>query len=136
MNLEKLGFSQKLVFHYFKWNSGGLGVSRRTAPTIRCYLQSFSRFGGTWDQKFHFSTFLGKLTFQCSRNGPQNPVFCPGSLQDAVIIYSSISPQPIFQTYFTNKKNSIIDNLEIQKPRFTNRSPADGPLSWGGEPSV
>ena len=97
VNLEKLGFSQKLFFPYFKWNSGGSGVSRRTAPTIRSYLQSFSRFGGTWYQKVHFSTFDGKLTSQCTRNGPQNPPFCPGSLQDTFIIYSSISHQPIFQ---------------------------------------
>ena len=76
-----------MFFQYFKWNSGGLGVSRRTAPTIRCYLQSFSRFGGTWGQKVHFSTFFCKLTFQCSRNGPQNPPFCPGSLHDTFIIY-------------------------------------------------
>ena len=105
VNLGFLGFSQKLFFHYFKWSSGGLGVSRRTAPTIRSYLQSFSRFGGTWYQKVHFSTFSGKLTFQCTRNGPQNPPFCPGSLQDAFIIYSSISHQHICPNIFCTKMN-------------------------------
>ena len=127
VNLEKLGFSQKLVFPYFKWNSGGLGVSRRTAPTIRCYLQIFSRFGGTWYQKVHFSTFDGQLTFQCSRNGPQNLPICPGPLQDTFIIYSSISHQHIFQKYFANNnnlENRKSENPKFQKPRFTNRSPA------------
>ena len=90
-------FHKNWFFHYFKWNSEGLGVSRRTAPTVRCYFQSFSRFGGTWGQKVHFSTFYGKLTFQCSRNGTQNSPFCPGSLQDTFIIYSSISHQRIFR---------------------------------------
>ena len=131
MNLEKLGFSQKLFFHYFKWNSGGLGVSRRTAPTIRCYLQSFSRFGGTWGQKVHFSTFSGKLTFQSSRNGLQNPPYCPGSLQDTFIIYSSISHQHNFRKYFPKKanlENRKSENLKFQKPRFTNKCPVLSPI--------
>ena len=113
VNLENWVFHENLFFHYFEWNSGGLGVSRRTAPTIRSYLQSFSRFGGTWNQKVHFSTFSGKLTFQCSKNGLQNPPFCPGSLQDTFIIYSSISHQHIFRKYFPNTKNSRIENLKI-----------------------
>ena len=107
-------------------NSGGLGFSRRTAPSIRSYLQSFSRFGGTWGQKVHFSLFSGKLTFQCSRNGPQNPPFCPGSLQDTFIIYSSISHKHIFRKYFSktqNLENRKSENLKFQKPRFTNKCP-------------
>jgi len=32
---ETSGFSQKLFFHYFKWNWWGLGVSRATALTVR-----------------------------------------------------------------------------------------------------
>ena len=39
----------------------------------------------------------GKLKFQCTRNGPQNPPFCPGSIQDTFIIYSSIYHQHLFQ---------------------------------------
>ena len=103
VNLEKW-VSHKNIF--FVMVLGGLGVSRRTAPTIRSYLQSFSRFGGTWDWKVHFSMFSGKLTFQCSRNGPQNHPFCPGSLQDTFIIYSSISHQHIFpKTKLDNRKS-------------------------------
>ena len=91
-----------------------------TAPTVRSYMQIFSRFGGTWHRKVHFSTFSGKLTFQCTRNGFQNPTFCPGSLQDTFIIYSSISHQHVSQKKIENRTS---ENLKIPKPRFTNRSP-------------
>ncbi len=40
----------------------------------------------------------GKLKFQCIRNGPQNPPFCPGSIQDTFIICSSISHHQISKT--------------------------------------
>ena len=121
-------FHKYWFFQYFKRNSAGLGVSRVTAPTIRCYLQSFSRFGGTRYRKVHFSTFSGKLTFQSSRNGLQNLPFCPGSLQDTFIIYSSISQQHIFQKYFAtrnNLDNRKSENLKIQKSRFTNKCPVN-----------
>ena len=113
-------FHKNCFFLYFKWNWGGLGVSRVTAPTVRCYLQIFSRFGGTWHRKVHFSTFSGKLTFQSSRNGFQNPPYCPGSLQDIFIIYSSISHQHNFRKYFP-EKIARIDNMKIwnfKKPRL------------------
>ena len=100
-----------------------------TAPSIRSYMQIFSRFGLTWHRKVNFSTFSGKLTFQSTRNGPQNLPFCPGSLQDTFIIYSSISHQHIFRTYFANKTNldnRKSGNLKNPKPRSTNRSPAIG----------
>ena len=83
----------------------------------RSYLQSFSRFGGTWYQKVHFSTFSGKLTFQCTRNGTQNPPFCPGSHQDTFIIYSSISHQHIARKYFAKRKISISINRQIRKSK-------------------
>ena len=60
------------------------------------YMQIFSRFGLTWHREVHFSTFSGKLTFQSTRNGPQNIPFCPGPLQDTFIIFLDISP-----TYFS-----------------------------------
>ena len=58
-----------------------------TAQGLRSYMQIFSRFGLTWHRKVNFSTFSGKLTFQSTRNGPQNLPFCPGSLQDTFIIF-------------------------------------------------
>ena len=57
----------------------------------KTFRWTLAGFGLTWHRKVHFSTFSGKLTFQCTRNGPQNPPFCPGSPQDTFILYSSIS---------------------------------------------
>ena len=97
-----------------------------TAPTIRSYMQIFSRFGGTRCRKVHFSTFSGKLTFQSSRNGLQNPPFCPGSLQDTFIIYSSISHQHLFPQYVPQKnlENRQSENLKFQNFQLTNKCPA------------
>ena len=78
--------------------------------------RTLAGFGLTWGRKVHFSTFDGKLTFQCTTNDPQNPPFCPGSLQDTFIIYSSISRQHISQTYF-GKLFSRIEHLEIWKSK-------------------
>ena len=69
------------------------------------FFRTLAGFGLTWGQKVHFSTFSGKLTFQCTRNGPQKPQFYPGSLQDAFIIFPSISHQHIFQKYVVKTKN-------------------------------
>ena len=58
----------------------------------------------------------GKLEFQCTRNGSQNPPFCPWSPQDTFIIYSSISHHHNFQTLFekhTNFENKESVNMEI-----------------------
>ena len=110
--------------------SGGVQGDRtdrtKTAPQI------FARFGLTWHRQVHFSIFSGELTFQCSSNGPQNPQFCPGSLQDTFIIYSSISHQHIFQKCLAKRKISKIENLEISKvdpgKLVDSFSPRDGPV--------
>ena len=47
--------------------------------------RTLAGFGLTWHRKVIFSTFSGKLTFQCTRNGAQNLPYCPGSLQDTFI---------------------------------------------------
>ena len=63
----------------------------------------------------------GKFESQCARNGPQNPPFCPGPVQDTFIIYSSISHQHIVRTYFATKRNlenQKPGNLKIQKVEF------------------
>ena len=97
-------FPKNCFFDNSGWNWGGLEVSRVTAPSIRSYMQMFCRFGLTWHRKVNFSTFSGKLTCQSTRNVPQNLPFCPGSLQDTFIIYSSISHQHMFRNYFAKQK--------------------------------
>ena len=72
------------------------------------------------------------MEFQCTRNGSRNLPFCPGSLQDTFIIYSSISHQHMFQKYFAKKKHWIVENLEILKvdpgKLVDSFSPRDGPV--------
>ena len=66
---------------------------------------------------------------------PSKPSICPGSLQDTFIIYSSILHQHISNIILQKKKISIIENLKIQKPRFTNRcQPQRKPNLWGDSP--
>ena len=73
------------------------GVQGDRTDRTKTAQQIVTRFGLTWHREINFSTFSGKLTFQCTRNGPQNLPFCPGSLQDTFIIYSSILHQQIVQ---------------------------------------
>ena len=58
---------------------------------------------------------IRKLTFQCTRNGPQNPPFCPGSLQDTFIICSLILHQHIFRKYVAEIKN--LENRKSENPK-------------------
>ena len=104
------------------------GVRGERTDHTKIFRRTLAGSGLTWHQKVHFSTFSGKLTFQCSRNGPQNPPFCPGSLQDTFIIYSSISHQHNFQKYFPKKQNlenRKSENLKFQKTQVTNKCPEE-----------
>ena len=76
-------------------------------------LANFSRFGGTWGQKVHLSTFDGKLEFQCNRNGSRNPPFCPGSPQNTFIICLRYFKTTFFKFMFPKEIIPIITNLEI-----------------------
>ena len=126
----KIEFFTKTVFSKFRLKLGtSSGVREERTEHTKTFRRTLAGFGLTWHQEVHFSKFGGKLELQCTRNGPQNPPFCPGSLQDTFIIYSSISHQHIIRTYFatiikTNLENRQSGNLKIPKPRFTNRCPA------------
>ena len=72
------------------------------------YEDSAPKFRAIWSymaSKSPLFNISGKLTFQSSRKGLQNPPFCPGSLQDTFIIYSSISHQHMFRKYCTQTKD-------------------------------
>ena len=86
-----------------------------TAPSIRSYMQIFSRFGLTWHRKVNFSTFSGKLTFQSTRNGPQNLPFCPGSLQDTFIIFPRYLTNIFFENISKKKTMLIFDHFCFDK---------------------
>ena len=129
VNLKKSSFPQKVKKLWFRLKLGrSRGVREERTDHTQLFRRTLAGFGLTWHRKVHFSTFSGHVTFQCTRNGIQNHPFCPGSLQDTFIIYSLIFQQHIFQTCFFKKKhleNRTSGNMEIQKPRFTNRSPVD-----------
>ena len=73
------------------------GVQGERTDHTKIFPRTLAGSGLTRRQKIYFSTFDGKLELQCARNGSQNLPFCPGSLQDTFIIYSSISHQHIFR---------------------------------------
>ena len=69
---------------------------------LQCLLRALAvvpprRVCLTGHQKVHFSTFDGKLEFQCIRNGNQNHQFCPGSPQNTFIIFFDIKKPDVFQ---------------------------------------
>ena len=97
------------------------GVQGDGTDRTKTQAQIFSRFGLTWHQKVHFS---GILEFQCTRNGPQNLPFCPGSLQDTFIIYSSISHQHIVRKKNPRKKK--IGIWVSENPGFGSGNPPGG----------
>ena len=108
---------------------GSRGVQGDGTDRANTQTQIVTRFGLTWHQKVHFSEIL---EFQCTRNGPQNPPFCPGSLQDTFIIYSSISHQHIFPKICPSKiktGNWKSGNLKILKSDKLQQ--ADGVLFEG-----
>ena len=103
---ETKTITKNIIFPSKNWAPWKRSLSHRGCP------DTMAGFGLTWHQKVHFSTFGGKLKFRCPRNGSQNHPFCPGSIQDTFIIYSSISHQHMFQKYFA-KRNKPIENLKI-----------------------
>ena len=89
------------------------GVRGERTEHTKIFRRTLAGFGLTWHRKVNFSTFDGKLELHCTRNGPQNLPYCPGSVQDTFIIYSSISHQHLFRKYVGKRKNSNIENLKI-----------------------
>ena len=67
------------------------GVRGERTKHTQLFRRTLAGFGLTWHQKVHVSTFDGKLELQCTRNGPQNPPFCPGSIQDIFSPYQAQS---------------------------------------------
>ena len=65
----------------------------------------------------------GKLKFQCTRNGPQNPPVCPWSPQDTFFIFPRYPTTRFPQKQMQEHEVSKLGNLKIQKPRFTIKCP-------------
>ena len=86
------------------------GVRGERTDHTKIFRRTLAGIGLTRPQRVHFSTFDGKLELQCTRNGPQNHPFCPGSIQDTFIIISSISHHKDYPTIF-RKKQSVQTNV-------------------------
>ena len=127
VNLGKSSFSQKQFFGNSGWNWGGLGVSGRSARSIRRHSvelwqdlvlhgirkSTFQHLTVNWN--FNVLEMVFK-TFHIVQGLSRTPlVFIPR-------YPTNIFPESISQ----KSKISRIGNLEIQKPRFTNRSPDFG----------
>ena len=99
------------------------GVQGDRMDRTKTVQQISARFGLTWHREVLFSTLSGKLTFQCSRNGPQNPPFVQGLSRTPLLFIPRYLTHIFSKIILQKDKISIIENLELQKPRFTNRSP-------------
>ena len=116
MNLEKMGFYKNLFFHYFKWNWGGLGVSRVTARTIRRHRHKFSRDlvlhgirKSTFRKYWNFNVLeMALKTFLLSR------VF-PGHLY---YLFSDISPTYFFENISNKHKNWKLKIWKSENPKI------------------
>ena len=93
-----------------------MGVRGERTEHTKTFRRTLAGFGLTWHRKVHFLTFSGKLTFQCTRNGLQNPPFCPGSIQDTFIFFLDISPPDLPKIFRkeTNVENRKFGSLTTQ----------------------
>ena len=118
VHLEKMGFHGKLdlLTPYGKW--GGFGKTEMSRNTLRNFIDPRSATICLTKKPNLFKFMIcGKLTFQCTRNGPQNLPYCPGSIQDTFIIYSSISHRHVFKKLLREEQISTIQNLKIWKSK-------------------
>ena len=98
VNLEKTGFSWKTGFFGPIWQLRGFWQDRSVRKNgAQLYGPRVSSFLSHRIVKSLTFMIFGKLEFQCTRNGFRNPPFCPGSIQDTFIMFSSISHHHIFQ---------------------------------------
>jgi hypothetical protein len=81
------------------------GVRGERTEHTKTFRRTLAGFGFTWHRRVHFSTFDGKLELHCTRNGLQNHPYCPGSIQETFMDFSSISHHQIFQKYSTKKQH-------------------------------
>ena len=95
------------------------GVQGDGTDHTKMQAQIFTRFGLTWHQKVHFSTFDGKLTFQSSRNGPSKPsILSRVSPRHLYYLFLDISPTYFSKNKLATNKISRIEHLKSQKPEI------------------
>ena len=126
VNLGKTGFSWLSWFFGRIWLLRGFWQDRSVRENgAQLYWPRVSNFLSHRIVKSVTFRISGKLEFQCTRNGTQNPPFCPGSPQNTFIIFFDLSrPDLCFKLVFQLSEVSNSGNLNIGKPRFTNKCPA------------
>jgi hypothetical protein len=93
----KTRFSWKTGFVNPMWQLRGFWQDRSERKNgAQLYGPRVSNFLSHRIVKSLMFMISGKFKFQCTRNGSQNPPFCPGSIQDTFITFSSIYHHQIF----------------------------------------
>ena len=97
VNLGKAWFSCNTCFFesILHWQDGSVRKNGRVSDVLSHRIA-----------KSLTSMIYGKLECQCTRNCTQNHPFCLGSIQDAFIIYSSISHNHISQADFAKHRTT------------------------------
>ena len=70
-------------------------------------------------QKVHFSTFDGRLEFQCTRNDLQKPFILSRVYPEHLYYFSSISHHHVSQTHFARKRKNDVQHDSIMEPKST-----------------
>ena len=99
--LKNRVFHKNMFFHYFKWNWGGLGVSRVTARTVRTHKHNFSR-----DLVLHGirkSTFRKYWNFNVLEMAFKTLHFVPGLSRTPLLFIPRFLTNIFFRNYFPTK---------------------------------
>ena len=119
--LENRVFHKNLFFQYFKWNWGGLGVSRVSAWTVRRRRHKFSR-----DLVLHDirkCTFLKYWIFNVLEMVLKTFHFVPGLCRTPLLFIPRYLTN-IFSKIFTRKRKTGI--WVSKNPEFVSGSPPGG----------
>jgi len=118
VNLENIvsAKNEKTVFLKL---ARSMGVWEERTDHTKLFSRTFTGSGDesslSRHQKVNFSTFDGKVEFQCIRNCFKNLPFCPGSPQNTFLIFlryveTSFSPNEFY-------RNQTSENMEIATNR-------------------
>ena len=140
VNLAKeLGFHEKLDLLAPYGNWGGFDKTEMCGKWCATLWARVSNFLSHRIVKSLSSMIFGKLGFQCTRNGSQNPPFCPGSPQNTFIFlrYFKTKFVQIHSPEIEHLESWQYDNLKYREthfPKSTDKCPANSQLADLREP--
>ena len=99
------------------------GVREERTEQTKLFSRTFAGSGLTKRRASRFSWFLEILEFQCTRDGPQNLPFCPGSPHNTFIFLLRYFKTGFFKLILLKSKIWKSGNLKVWKRRApkTNR---------------